>query len=51
MYNCLIPKRDIHLKVGDTVYKLFYDDVMFHIEKTKIINKEEVTIQKIDIKF
>lgn len=43
MYNCLIPKRDIHLKVGDTVYKLFYDDVTFHIEKTKIINIEKRT--------
>ena len=43
MLNCLIPKRDIHLKVGDTVYKLFYDDVTFHIEKTKIINIEKRT--------
>jgi len=43
MINCLIPKRDIHLKVGDTVYKLFYDDVTFHIEKTKIINIEKRT--------
>lgn len=43
MLNCLIPKRDINLKVGDTMYKLFYDDVTFHIEKTKIINIEKRT--------
>ena len=41
MYNFLIPNYDLHLKIGDTVYKLFYDDVTFHIEKTKIINIEE----------
>jgi len=41
MYNCLIPNPDVHLKIGDTVYKLFYDDITFHIEKTKIINIEK----------
>lgn len=41
MYNYLIPNYDVHLKNGDTVYKLFYDDVTFHIEKTKIINIEK----------
>lgn len=43
MYNNLIPNRDVHLKIADTVYKLFYDDVTFHIEKTKIINIEKRT--------
>lgn len=43
MYNYLIPNCDVHLKIGDTVYKLFYDDVTFHIEKTKIINIEKRT--------
>lgn len=41
MLNYLIPKCDVHLKIGDKVYKLFYDDVTFHIEKTKITNIEE----------
>ena len=41
MYNNLIPNCNVHLKVGNTVYKLFYDDVTFHIEKTKIINIEK----------
>ena len=41
MHNFLISNYDLHLKIGDTVYKLFYDDVTFHIEKTKIINIEE----------
>ena len=41
MLNYLIPKCDVHLKIGDTVYKLFYNDITFHIEKTKIINIEK----------
>ena len=41
MHDFLIPNYDLHLKIGDTIYKLFYDDVTFHIEKTKIINIEE----------
>ena len=43
MFNSLIPTCDVNLKIGDTVYKLFYSDVIFHIEKIKIINIEERT--------
>lgn len=50
MYFSLIPKCDVHLKIGDTVYKLFYDDVTFHIEKTKIINIEKRT-HKFSVRF
>ena len=41
MHKHLIATCDVNLKIGDIVYKLFYDDVTFHIEKTKIINIEE----------
>ena len=41
--HSLIPNYDVHLKEGDIVYKFFYDDVIFHIEKTKIINIEKRT--------
>lgn len=43
MFKHFIPTCDVNLQIGDIVYKLFYDDVTFHIEKTKIINIEEQT--------
>lgn len=43
MYINFIPRDNVNLKIGDNVYKLFYDDVTFHIEKTKIINIEKRT--------
>ena len=51
MYNFLIPNCDVHLKIGDTVYKLFYDDVTFHIEKIKIINIEKRTHRACGLAF
>ena len=51
MYNYLIPTCNVHLKNGDIVYKLFYDDVTFHIEKTKIINIEKRTHKACGLSF